>query len=661
MNLRYHIFIFITVLGLLPLAILLATSLPQGLSLLDHAAQQETIDRSQIKYTKLSARVTCLKKSIIRLAAVPASSDLALNPTSINHDRVVHLSQDWFKGDSQIQSIQVVDVIGNELLHMTRVAEDLIPQEQVLLDAIEQSPPFLHGMQLFKGAVFVGITKQHTSTDAIKENTLFMVTPVTDGQNIIIGMTILTVDLKSFLQDFTDSSWVAPDLSYLNDAPRLKNFTTPPELADRSKINTDIIITEVGGSLNKMGWLPLSFNPDHRPILWIASPVDMSASARWKQAITRNILIIVTITGIVIFALAHFIANHILKINTEIVSGLQQILHKKKSYTFSWHGPQELQHLASDLSSVGENYVQAQTEKQQAETALHESDGNFRSLTRAALDGIIMMNQQGDITFWNNAAETFFGYSSKEAIGQPIHALIDPKRPETGEGLFEEGTKEYNDLIPLIATRKDGSEIQVELSLSSASLSDQWHAIWIIRDITERIKNEEKARLQQQQLIQADKMISLGLLVAGVAHEINNPNSIILLNTPHLRRVWESALPILEEFYEDNGDFLLGGIEYTEMKSRIPQLVHDIEDGGLRIKQIVSDLKDYAKQDTEHRFSDLSLNDVAGAVIRLTHNKVKNSTNHFKVQLQSNLPLIHGNSGDLNKWSLISSIIVVKR
>jgi PAS domain S-box-containing protein len=650
MNLRYHIFIFITVLGLLPLAILLATSLPQGLRQLDNAAQQETIARAQSRHTKLVARVTGLKKSITRLAAVPAASDLTRYPTTINHDRIIHLSRDWFKDDTQIIAIQVVDAIGNELLHMSRQEGRFIPRDRSSLVTIEQSPPFLHGTQLYKDAVFVGITKQAEPANLSQPHTLFLVAPIVNGQDMTLGMTILTVDLGSFLQDFTDSLWLAPDLSPLNTIPDFQSFSTPPELTDRSRINADIIITESPGSINKMGWLPLSFNPDHRPILWIASPVDMSGSARWKQAITRNIIIIVAITGFVVFTLAHFIASHVLKIKTEIVRGLQHILHGETAFQFSWSGPQELQHLARDLTNVGENYVTAQAERQQAETALHESEENFRCLTSAALDGIIMMNKQGDITFWNKAAETFFGYSATEAIGQPIHALVDPKRLETGEDLFDKGTDTtYHDIIPLHATRKDGSEIQLELSLSAASLSDQWHAIWIIRDITERIHNEEKNRIQQQQLIQADKMISLGLLVAGVAHEINNPNSIILLNTPHLRRSWQSALPILEEFYADNGDFQMGGLEYTEMKTRIPKLIADIEEGGLRIKQIVSDLKDYAKQDTGHRLTAISINDVARAAIRLTHNKVKNSTHHFNIKLADNLPQFSGNSQRLEQ------------
>lgn len=648
MNLRTHIFLFITVLGLVPLAILLTTSLPQGLELLDRASQQETINRTQIRYTKLVARVNCLKKSITRLAAVPASSDLSQQPTLHNHDRVSHLIHDWFRDDLQVKSVQVVDELGNELLHVTRAKGTLLTKDKrALLTTIEQSPPFLHGIQLTEGAVFVGITKQGQKQNRKNSHTLFLVTPITDAESQIRGMTILTVDLASFLHDFTDSIWITPDLSHLNNK-NLKDFTIPPEVADRSKISTDILITTFTKSINKMGWLPLSFNTDHRPILWIASPVDMSASAQWKLAITRNIFIIVAITGVLVFTLAHLIANHVLNINSEIVHGLQQILHEKKPFTFAWKGPQELRHLGSDLTQVGQHYAKAQNKRQQAETALHESEENFRSLTSVALDGIVMMDRQGDITFWNNAAETFFGYPAREAIGQPIHSLIDPKRPETGEGLF--GPDNHcDDIIPLVATRKDGSTIQVELSLSAASISDEWHAIWIIRDITERIKNEEKDRDQQQRLIQADKMISLGLLVAGVAHEINNPNSIILLNTPHLKRVWESALPILEEFYKDNGAFQLGGIEYSEMKQRVPMLFHDIQDGGLRIKQIVSDLKDYAKQDKTQHFSCVSLHDIVHAAVRLTHNKVKNATNRFTVQLADNLPLISGNSHRLEQ------------
>lgn len=80
-----------------------------------------------------------------------------------------------------------------------------------------------------------------------------------------------------------------------------------------------------------------------------------------------------------------------------------------------------------------------------------------------------------------------------------------------------------------------------------------------IRDITERVESERQAKEKEQQLIQADKMVSLGVLVSGMAHEINNPNSFMTLNLPLLEEIWRDITPILEDYYHENGDFLAGG------------------------------------------------------------------------------------------------------
>ncbi|MDA3785723.1 MAG: ATP-binding protein [Deltaproteobacteria bacterium] len=268
------------------------------------------------------------------------------------------------------------------------------------------------------------------------------------------------------------------------------------------------------------------------------------------------------------------------------------------------------------------------------------------AITNTTYDAIIMMDHHGDISFWNKAAETFFGYQSSEALGQPIHTLITPRRPETGEGVLPLGGGgeglPVHEIITLTATRKNGSEIQMELSLSAAYINEQWHALWIVREITERIRAEAKSHEQQQQVIQADKMISLGLLVSGVAHEINNPNSIIVLNTPLLARSWNSILPILDEFHEENGEFLVAGLDYPEMRSQIPRICEEIEESGRRIKQIVKDLKDYARQDSASHFDLIDLNSVVEAASRLTFNKIKNATNHFSTRL-AKIPPVVGN------------------
>jgi signal transduction histidine kinase len=109
---------------------------------------------------------------------------------------------------------------------------------------------------------------------------------------------------------------------------------------------------------------------------------------------------------------------------------------------------------------------------------------------------------------------------------------------------------------------------------------------------------EELGQLQKQQLIQADKMATLGILVSGVAHEINNPNNFMLLNSNNLVDIWNDIKPILDRLFKSAGDFMVAGMYYSEMYDDVSLLLNGIVEGAERIKNIVKNLKDFARQDT---------------------------------------------------------------
>jgi len=173
-------------------------------------------------------------------------------------------------------------------------------------------------------------------------------------------------------------------------------------------------------------------------------------------------------------------------------------------------------------------------------------------------------------------------------------------------------------------------------------------SVYIVRRsvIVEQQKKqaEEKARLRQEQLFRAAKMVSLGTLVSGVAHEINNPVTSTLLNTQTLRKVWDGVLPILDERSRNEGDFRLGGMTYQGIRERMPMLLSHIEDGTRRVRDIVTDLKDFARETPAERSDDIDLNEVVLKAVGLVSNLIKKSTNDFAVDYTPNPPVFKGNA-----------------
>lgn len=164
-----------------------------------------------------------------------------------------------------------------------------------------------------------------------------------------------------------------------------------------------------------------------------------------------------------------------------------------------------------------------------------------------------------------------------------------------------------------------------------------------------RQKAETEALLRQEQLVNAEKMVSLGILSAGVAHEINNPANFIMLNTPLLHDVWKDTEPILKEFSRSYGDFKLGGIPYGETGKTITHLFEGIMDGVERIKRIVSGLRDYARKDSQDTAETVHIDKVVNVSLTLLSNVIKRSTASCKVKIQEGLPPVKGTSQKLEQ------------
>jgi polar amino acid transport system substrate-binding protein len=187
------------------------------------------------------------------------------------------------------------------------------------------------------------------------------------------------------------------------------------------------------------------------------------------------------------------------------------------------------------------------------------------------------------------------------------------------------------------------------LKISAIIISPLFLAMIVIMTWNHTLKRKIELRTKQlqqhqQQLIQADKMSSLGTLVSGVAHEINNPNSLILLNTPAIDDAFQDALPILDAHFRSNGDFALGGLHYSRMREEIPAMLSEMAASSKRIKRIVEELKNFARADDTIAHQDVDFNATVHAAVRLVKNSIRKSTDKFYVTYAEQLPIVQGNA-----------------
>ena len=171
------------------------------------------------------------------------------------------------------------------------------------------------------------------------------------------------------------------------------------------------------------------------------------------------------------------------------------------------------------------------TESRRAEAELYENEEKLNKITASAQDAIIMMGADRCISFWNAAAERIFGYTAEETLGQELHALI---APQAAQAAFARGFPHFVEsgngpfigkIIHVIALRKGGEEFPAELSISATRLNGQWHAIAVVRDITERKQAEAevlKSRQQAQHYLDIVGVMLVSLDAQGKVRLINN-------------------------------------------------------------------------------------------------------------------------------------------
>jgi len=239
-------------------------------------------------------------------------------------------------------------------------------------------------------------------------------------------------------------------------------------------------------------------------------------------------------------------------------------------------------------------FVRDAREAVRASQRLEESERRFRAVVEAAPDSVVVA-VDGKIRYANQAGADVFGYGDPQSmIGMSLVDFVSPaertiasERLDTVTGGTRLTPREY------VAVRADGTRFPFEISSIPIEWEGEAAIVGVGRDLTER-------RRSDAELIQADRMASVGLLAAGVAHEINNPLTYMLLHLTKLRRMLPSLLA-------DDGT-----------RAEVDRLLAQAVEGGDRVGGIVRDLLSFVRgRDAGDGTCDVS--HVVDSALKLAH------------------------------------------
>jgi signal transduction histidine kinase len=176
----------------------------------------------------------------------------------------------------------------------------------------------------------------------------------------------------------------------------------------------------------------------------------------------------------------------------------------------------------------------------------------------------------------------------------------------------------------------------------------QVHALPVYRrqevdGILEFYRDVTLEKTYDQQLQQADKLASLGQLVSGIGHEINNPNQFIRGNIKIVKQAIEDMLPIVDDYAKAHRDLKIARLNYDFLREHIMTLVDDMGHGSERIKAIVEGLRTFARRDEGLLVDAVDINTLIEASTRLVHQEVHKRAD-IKLDLAEGLPTFTGNS-----------------
>lgn len=332
-------------------------------------------------------------------------------------------------------------------------------------------------------------------------------------------------------------------------------------------------------------------------------------SGGWSSSLL--VIIISALAGLTISFLLALLFYKQLIVRIRTLSNILLYLreHEDAEVSFSLPGKDEINTLAQDIRKLLN--VKRITEK-----ALRESEHLYKSVFDSSADALLLTDGSHRIISYNNAFAFLTG-RDEDFIDRSRFPYDYISREETTfYAAFEEKHILHGGAEAGVMNQQ-GEAVSCLVTSSPVYIKGELCHLVRLTDITEAKNLEREKKERQMQLQQSDKLASLGMLVAGVAHEINNPNSFILFNIPFIEKSFREIFSIIESNVADTSSLKIGSLPYKKFKSEMGDVIADMHEGAQRITKIIMDLKNIARAEPEGEIETFSLKETVEGVMRL--------------------------------------------
>ncbi|MCB1964977.1 MAG: CHASE domain-containing protein [Candidatus Accumulibacter sp.] len=294
---------------------------------------------------------------------------------------------------------------------------------------------------------------------------------------------------------------------------------------------------------------------------------------------------------------------------------------------------------AGDEVSRIVGFCQDITEHKLAEDALRDSEAKLRTLFNHSPDLIFTVDDEARILLFNRPWTYPLGGAGEKQSELILPAHVRQRYLETLRQAFAGGQIEHCQYSIGDTTWWDVRMVPISTTGVARTVLA---AMVVITDITEN-------RKLQLQAIRSARLASLGVLSAGIAHEISNPNHAIMANASLLGRIWQDALPILGEYEQEQGEFVLAGLSFRQAREMIATGMDDIGENAKRIQRIIANLRHLGKQDRGKMDERADIGKILADVVKLLDARIRKHTDALILDLPEALPTVRGNVQQLEQ------------